>query len=435
MSRISSKARPPSTSAASRQSSPRFPVFGYPIGGDRLSVTRGVVSRIDFQPYSHSGVDSHLTIQIDAAINPGNSGGPVLQDGKVVGVAFQGYSGAVAQNVGYMIPTPVIRRFLKDVEDGHYDRYMDLTISYHPLHNPAMRKALGLADNDSGVYVGSVYQGGTSDGHLKQGDVLLAIDNLPIASDGTVLMDGSPVEMAEVVERKFKGDTVNFDVLRGGQQIKVAVPLDHPWPFSLQSNAYDVKPRYVVFGGLVFQPVDADFMAEHNPDDLRLRYYFDHFIAENLYKDHPELVALSSRPERSGERLRGRVPLRPGRQHQRKKNPQARRRRRGFRRTLRQIRHRHDRQQPPPRPRARRRRSRPRAHPFALRRHQGTESPAMKPLFFLIVPLALASIPATSHAGAASVPKSKLVEHEEGPTVAKSTADIAERLAHPGQLD
>ena len=45
-------------------------------------------------------------MQIDAAINPGNSGGPVLQEGKVVGVAFQGYSGDVAQNVGYMIPTP-----------------------------------------------------------------------------------------------------------------------------------------------------------------------------------------------------------------------------------------------------------------------------------------------------------------------------------------
>ncbi|NBV87229.1 MAG: serine protease, partial [Verrucomicrobia bacterium] len=44
-------------------------VYGYPIGGERLSVTRGVVSRIDFRPYAHSGIDSHLTIQIDAAIN------------------------------------------------------------------------------------------------------------------------------------------------------------------------------------------------------------------------------------------------------------------------------------------------------------------------------------------------------------------------------
>ncbi|MEY4300579.1 MAG: hypothetical protein RIR25_1815, partial [Verrucomicrobiota bacterium] len=61
-------------------------VYGYPIGGDRLSVTRGIVSRVDFQVYTHSAIDSHLTIQIDAAINPGNSGGPVMQAGRVVGV-------------------------------------------------------------------------------------------------------------------------------------------------------------------------------------------------------------------------------------------------------------------------------------------------------------------------------------------------------------
>ncbi len=269
-------------------------VFGYPIGGDRLSVTRGVVSRVDFQPYSHSGVDSHLTIQIDAAINPGNSGGPVLQDGKVVGVAFQGYSGDVAQNVGYMIPTPVINRFLKDVEDGHYDRYMDLTISYHPLHNPAMRKALGLTDGDSGVLVGNVYGGGVSEGRLQPGDVLMTIDGLPIASDGTVRIDNEPVEMAEVVERKFKGDKVDFTVLRDRNEIKVEIPLTHSWPFSLQANAYNEKPRFVVFGGLVFQPVDANFMSEHRPDDLRLRYYFDEFISQGIYKERPELVVLSS---------------------------------------------------------------------------------------------------------------------------------------------
>lgn len=270
-------------------------VYGYPIGGDRLSVTRGVVSRIDFQPYSHSGVDSHLTIQIDAAINPGNSGGPVLQDGKVVGVAFQGYSGDVAQNVGYMIPTPVVRRFLKDVEDGHYDRYVDLTISYHPLHNPAMRRALGLPDDDLGVYVGEVYGGGVAEGILKPGDVLLSIDGLPIASDGTVSMDnGDPVEMAEVVERKYRNDTVDFEILREGKKMEVTLALTHPWPFSLQANAYDEKPRFVVFGGLVFQPVDANFMSAHNPDNLRLRYYFDHFITQGLYRDRDEIVVLSN---------------------------------------------------------------------------------------------------------------------------------------------
>ena len=80
-------------------------VYGYPIGGERMSVTNGILSRIVFQTYSHSGIDSHLTIQTSAPINPGNSGGPVLQDGKVIGVAFQGYSGDVAQNTqATMIP-------------------------------------------------------------------------------------------------------------------------------------------------------------------------------------------------------------------------------------------------------------------------------------------------------------------------------------------
>jgi S1-C subfamily serine protease len=269
-------------------------VYGYPIGGDRLSVTRGIVSRIDFQPYSHSGVDAHLTIQIDAAINPGNSGGPVLQDGRVVGVAFQGYSGDVAQNVGYMIPTPVIQRFLQDVKDGSYDRYMDIALSYHPLHNPAMRRALGVTEEDRGVFVGEVYKGGASEGYLRQGDVILSIDGLPVSSDGTVPMDGDQVEMSEVVERKFKGDKVVFEILREGERSKVEVPLEQPWPFSMQANAYDKKPRFLIYGGLVFQPLDANFVDAHDPEDLRLRYHFDHFISQALHLKKPEVVVLSN---------------------------------------------------------------------------------------------------------------------------------------------
>ncbi len=151
--------RPLSTGGIPAIESP-VSVYGYPIGGERLSVTRGIISRIDFQTYTHSGIDSHLAVQIDAAINPGNSGGPVMQDGKVVGVAFQGYSGDVAQNVGYMIPTPVIRRFLKDISNGRYDGYVDLSLTYFKLVNPAERRGLGLPDNEQGVMVSSVSSAG-----------------------------------------------------------------------------------------------------------------------------------------------------------------------------------------------------------------------------------------------------------------------------------
>ncbi|MEN9468841.1 MAG: hypothetical protein RL630_574 [Verrucomicrobiota bacterium] len=269
-------------------------VYGYPIGGKRLSVTRGIVSRIDFQTYSHSAMDSHLTIQIDAAINPGNSGGPVMQDGKVVGVAFQGYSGDVAQNVGYMIPVPVVERFLKDVEDGKYDRYIDLAISFQNLFNPAARRALGLEDDDSGVMVGAVYGGGSSDGILKPGDVLLEIDGYPIASDGSIRLQNGVVPFTEIVERKFRGEKVKLVIIRDRKKQIVAVPLDDPWPFTLQSNAYDEKPRYVIFGGLVFQPVDRNFLAAHDPSNQRLNYFFDFFVEDEIYRDRKELVVLSN---------------------------------------------------------------------------------------------------------------------------------------------
>jgi S1-C subfamily serine protease len=269
-------------------------VYGYPIGGERLSVTRGVVSRVDFQNYSHSGVDAHLALQIDAAINPGNSGGPVLQDGKVVGVAFQGYRGDQANSTGYMIPVPVIQRFLRDIEDGRYDRYMDLSVSWFPLLNPSHREALGLPSDDRGVVVSSVASAGASANILKPGDVLLSIDGHPIFSDAFVELEGARVQMAEIVERKFKGETVKLEIMRDRQRQEVIIPLNEPWPFGMQANQYEVLPRYVLFAGLLFQPMNRDFMDAYDVEDLQLRYFFDFFVTDEIYREHPEIVVLSA---------------------------------------------------------------------------------------------------------------------------------------------
>ena len=268
--------------------------YGYPIGGERMSVTTGIVSRVDFQLYTHSSVDQHLAIQISAQINPGNSGGPVMQDGKVVGVAFQGYSGDVAQGVAYMIPTPVINRFLKDISNGHYDEYPDLAITYAKLQNPAQRKYLGLKDDDHGVLVSSVAAAGPSDGILKIGDVLLSIDGHPIASDANVELDGERAQFEEVVERKFKGDSVKLDILRDKQPMAVTIKLFKPWPYSIQGHAYDVRPRYVLYGGLLFQPLNLDMLEAYRTTDLRLRHFFEYFILDQIYLKHPDVIVLSN---------------------------------------------------------------------------------------------------------------------------------------------
>ena len=59
---------------------PRVPSFGadayvagYPLGGETLCVTSGVVSRMEVTEYTNAG-EELLGVQIDAAINDGNSG-------------------------------------------------------------------------------------------------------------------------------------------------------------------------------------------------------------------------------------------------------------------------------------------------------------------------------------------------------------------------
>jgi S1-C subfamily serine protease len=266
-------------------------VIGYPVGGERLSVTRGVVSRIDFQPYSHSRADSHLVVQIDAAINPGNSGGPVVQDGKVVGVAFQGLR--QADNTGYIIPTPVIRRFLKDIEDGHYDQYADLGVSEFPLYNPAMRKAFGLPNDGKGVLITNVVPTSSCDSILKPGDILMSLDGQSVDSAGMITIDGENVNLNEIVERKFAGDKVAVRFLRAGAVNDVDVilkPLNWSRMYAVQ---YEKNPRYQVFAGLVFQPLDTNLFATAKFDDITLRRLYSDYVPKGLFEKHKDIVVLT----------------------------------------------------------------------------------------------------------------------------------------------
>ena len=74
-------------------------VVGYPIGGVAISVTSGVVSRVEVTKYAH-GATELLSLQIDAAINSGNSGGPAFNSkGMVCGVAFQSLKHDDAENI------------------------------------------------------------------------------------------------------------------------------------------------------------------------------------------------------------------------------------------------------------------------------------------------------------------------------------------------
>ncbi|MEY3182635.1 MAG: Sid related protein, partial [Pseudomonadota bacterium] len=126
-------------------------VIGFPMGGSEISVTKGIVSRIEVETYETGNVDM-LQVQIDAAINPGNSGGPVFSNGKVVGVAFQGLM--FADNLGYIIPAPILKHFLHEVfSSHHYQGFPELPIKIQTLENKHLRELYHMTPDQTGVRI------------------------------------------------------------------------------------------------------------------------------------------------------------------------------------------------------------------------------------------------------------------------------------------
>jgi S1-C subfamily serine protease len=238
--------------------------YGYPAGGEQISYTRGVVSRIEMQNYVHPGNRSFLAVQTDAAINPGNSGGPVVQDDQVVGVAFQGIPGL--ENAGFFIPPPVIQHFLKDVEDGRNDGFPLAGIRLVPLQNPAYRRFLKLKDQNIGARIDSLLPVASAEKLLRPDDVLLKVGPYEVGSDGTVMYEGNRVFATVAFQTAQNGESLPLKIWRDGKDLELSVPMSIYHGDRLLGNQYDVLPRYFVFAGLVFTPLSQDYMRTFGRD-------------------------------------------------------------------------------------------------------------------------------------------------------------------------
>jgi len=170
---------------------------------------------------------------------------------------------------------------------------MDLSIATFPLMNAAHRRALGLPEDDRGLAVTTVGSASVCAGKLRSGDVLLRIDGLDIQSDGMVQIEGERMQMAEVAERKYKGDKVKFEVWRDRKLVMEEVTFEHAWPYTHQATSYE-PPKYVVFGGLLFQPMNRNLVATYQFANLRVFHHFAHFIEEELYKERDEVIVLTA---------------------------------------------------------------------------------------------------------------------------------------------
>ncbi len=266
----------------------RVTVYGFPKGGNTLSVTSGIVSRIEHSRYVHGG-ESFLAIQIDAAINPGNSGGPAISSGKIVGVVMQEMRRS--QNIGYIVPTPMIKHFLDDIKDGRYDGFASMGVDTQSLENEAIREMYGMDKNSSGELVIDIVYNSSAKGILKKGDIITHIDGHKISNDGSVeFRRHQYTSYKYFIDLHQIGESVVLDIIRDKKPLKLKVKLTKRADDFLlvKTMRFDKPPQYFIYGGYVFVPLTRNLLSSTNRSLTKLRYLSSKWVT----KEQEDVVLL-----------------------------------------------------------------------------------------------------------------------------------------------
>lgn len=232
-------------------------VYGFPTGGDSMSVTKGIVSRIEFTSYGE--MTAGLRIQVDAAINPGNSGGPALVNDQMIGLTFSRLGSA--DNIGYIIPTEEVELFLKDVADGKYDGKPTLFDQLQTLENDALKQKLALPKGTEGMVVTDPEPNRGDDYPLKRWDVITKIGDKVVDSVGMVhIRPNLRLAFQYFVQSLAKDGKLALTVIREGQEMTLEIPVRARRDTLIKSLG-GKYPSYFVYGPLVFSRVTTEFVT------------------------------------------------------------------------------------------------------------------------------------------------------------------------------
>ena len=198
--------------------------IGNPFGLDQ-TLTTGIISALGRQIQAATGRSIQGMIQTDAAINPGNSGGPLLDSaGRLIGVNTAIYSpgGGGFIGIGFAVPVDTVNQIVPQlITHGRVVR-PGLGVV---LAAEAQTRRLGIR----GALIVSVRAGSGAEragirptqrdeaGRIVLGDIIVAVDGREIED-----ADG----LRDALEQHKVGDRVTVRVLRGRQQVDVAVQLE-----------------------------------------------------------------------------------------------------------------------------------------------------------------------------------------------------------------
>jgi len=187
---------------------------------------------------------------------------PVIKDGKLAGLLLS-YSSK--EQTATVLAAPVIEAFLADLEDGDYQGFPNLGVSFAQTLDEQLRGFLGIENEEGGVFVRSVAkQSSAANAGLKEGDVILEIDGMPIDSRGNYNDEKyGKLGFSHLVRGgAHVGDEIEVLIVRDGKKQGIEVELQRKAPeeYLIDPYMFDRGPKYVIFGGLIFQELTLPYL-------------------------------------------------------------------------------------------------------------------------------------------------------------------------------
>src|SRR5919201_1462034 len=265
-----------------------------------LIATEGLVTTIQITRYP-ADVGQFLTyrISLPKQYRENSYTIPLVKNNKLAGLLLRYDPRAQLVDA---IPAPIITHFLKDVEKQPYEGFPSAGFAYFPTRDPQLRAFAGETGKPGGVYVTRVEPNTpAAKAGMQVGDVVRSISNNAIDENGNYVdpLYGKTDFTNIVTTYAFAGDTVPFEIERGGTPMKLNVTLEHraAKDYVVAPYTLDEPPLYYVLGGLIFQELSRQYLKEWGPNwqkEAPQRFvYFDRFQSELFPEAHRKIVILS----------------------------------------------------------------------------------------------------------------------------------------------
>lgn len=193
---------------------------------------------------------------------------PAVRKNKLVGLLLSYDS---KEQTSTVLPAPVIQHFLDDLADGKYEGFPSVGIGFAQMLDDQFRKFSGLDGIEGGVFVRDLAkEGAAAKSGLQKGDVIVKIGGNEIDSRGNYLHPQyGKLNFSHLVRGGAKvGDTLKFDIIREGKPLAIDVKLERRTPesFLIDPYMFDRGPRYLIYGGLIFQELTRPYLESWGKD-------------------------------------------------------------------------------------------------------------------------------------------------------------------------